>query len=136
MGRGAGVGEAADESQTAIVFRDVLRKGLEANLQGRGGVSMLDMLRAAANALWESKNLWARSCPELLPIEVGAIVHWARTNPSRAVALVEKIETWRRTAPRIHGKCCWSGIGFGVSLGKNWDMLTLREMSWNSHRSF
>ena len=73
-------------------------RGLEANLLGRGGASILDLLRAAANTLWESKNLWARTCPGLLPIEVGAIVHWSRVNPSRAVELVEKIETWRDVA--------------------------------------
>ena len=79
-------------------FRDELREGLEANLLGRGGVSILDMLRTAANTLWTSENLWARTCPGLLPIEVGAIVHWARTDPQRAIELVEKIETWRDVA--------------------------------------
>ena len=72
-----------------------MREGLEANLPGRGGVSILDLLRVVANTLWEGRNLWARTCPRLLPIEVGTIVHWARTNPSRAVELVEKIGTWR-----------------------------------------
>ena len=87
-----------DERHREERLRDVLRKGLKANLQGRGGVSILDLLRAAANTLWESKNLWARTCPGLLPIEVGAIVHWARVNPSRAVELVDSIEKWRDVA--------------------------------------
>ena len=87
-----------DEPHRGECLRDVLRKGLEDNLRGRGGVSILNLLRAAANTLWESKNLWARTCPGLLPIEVGAIAHWARTNPPRAVELVEKIETWRDVA--------------------------------------
>ena len=56
-------------------LRDSLRNGLEAILLGRGGVSILDLLRTAANILWESGNLWVRTCPGLLPIEVGAIVH-------------------------------------------------------------
>ena len=93
-----------DEPLQKERLRDLLRKGLEANLQGRGGVSILDLLRAAAKTLWESESLWARTCPGLLPIEVGAIVHWARTNPPRAVALVEKAETWRDVAMhRFHG---------------------------------
>ena len=87
-----------DERHREERLRKVLREGLEANLLGRGGVSILDMLRTAANTLWTSENLWARTCPGLLPIEVGAIVHWARTNPSRAIELVEKIETWRDVA--------------------------------------
>ena len=87
-----------DERHREERLRRVLREGLEANLRGRGGVSILDILRTAANILWTSENLWARTCPGLLPIEVGAIVHWARVNPSRAVELVEKIETWRDVA--------------------------------------
>ena len=87
-----------DERHREERLRRVLRGGLEANLLGRGGVSILDILRTAANTLWTSENLWARTCPGLLPIEVGAIVHWARVNPSRAVELVEKIETWRDVA--------------------------------------
>ena len=61
-------------------------------------MSILNLLRVAANTLWEGRNLWARICPRLLPIEVGTIVHWARTNPPRAVELVEKIGTWRDVA--------------------------------------
>ena len=87
-----------DERHREERLRKVLREGLEANLLGRGGVSILDMLCAAASTLWTSENLWARTCPGLLPIEVGAIVHWARTNPPRAIELVEKIETWRDVA--------------------------------------
>ena len=87
-----------DERHREERLRKVLREGLEANLRGRGGVSILDLMGAAANTLWESKNLWARTCPGLLPIEVGAIVHWARTNPLRAVELVDKIEVWRDVA--------------------------------------
>ena len=87
-----------DEQHREERLRKVLREGLEANLLGRSGASILDLLRAAANTLWESKNLWARTCPGLLPIEVGAIVHWARTDPQRAVELVEKVETWRDVA--------------------------------------
>ena len=87
-----------DEPHRGECLRSVLREGLEANLFGRGGVSILNMLRTAANTLWTSENLWARTCLGLLPIEVGAIVHWARTNPPRAVELVEKIETWRDVA--------------------------------------
>ena len=87
-----------DERHREERLRKVLRGELEVNLLGRGGVSILDLLRAAANTLWGSKNLWARTCPGLLPIEMGAIVHWARTNPLRAVELVEKVETWRDVA--------------------------------------
>ena len=61
--RGRGVQVAmlieCDERHREERLRKVLREGLKANLQGRGGVSMLGLLRAAANTLWTSENLWA-----------------------------------------------------------------------------
>ena len=87
-----------DERHREERLRRVLREGLEANLLGRGGVSILDLLRAGAKTLSSTTNLWARTCPGLMPVEVGAIVHWARVNPSRAVELVDSIEKWRDVA--------------------------------------
>ena len=69
-----------------------------ADLRGRGDVSFLDSLYAAANTLWESKNSWAPTCLGLLPTKVGAIDHWARIDPPRALELVDKIKVWRDVA--------------------------------------
>ena len=92
-----------DEPHRGECLRSVLREALEANLRGPAGVSILNILRTAANTLWTSENLWARTCPGLLLIEVGAIVHWARTDPQRAVELVENVQTWRDVAMhRLH----------------------------------
>ena len=42
--------------------------------------------------------MWARECPGLIPVEVGAITHWARVNPGRADKLVTDLVSWRDVA--------------------------------------
>ena len=73
----------------------ILAQGMEKELRGRGGFNTLGRLREAAGKLAQTTNLWARVIPGLLPIEIGAIVHWARVEPSRAIDLVDNIESWR-----------------------------------------
>ena len=60
----------------------ILAQGVEKELRGRGGFDTLGLLCEAAGKLAETTNLWARVIPGLLPIEIGAIVHWARVEPS------------------------------------------------------
>ena len=73
----------------------ILAQGVERELRGRGGFDTLGLLREAVGKLAETTNLWARVIPGLLPIEIGAIVHWAPVEPSRAIDLVGNIESWR-----------------------------------------
>ena len=73
----------------------ILAQGVERELRGRGGFDTLGLLREAACKLAETTNLWACVIPGLLPIELGAIVHWARVEPQRAIDLVDNIESWR-----------------------------------------
>ena len=71
---------------------------MKARLRGHGDVSIVDLLREAANKLATTTNLWARECPGLIPAEVGAIVHWACVNRYRAEELVKTIVSWRDVA--------------------------------------
>ena len=65
----------AETRQEALA--PLLKPGVEAALAGQGGKPIIPLLERAAQALAASTNLWVRVCPALMPIEVGAIVHWA-----------------------------------------------------------
>lgn len=71
---------------------------VDAELRGQGGISIVDLLRRAARSLAETGHVWARECPGLVPVEVGAITHWGRVNPPRADKLVTDIVSWRDVA--------------------------------------
>ena len=73
----------------------ILAQGVERELRGRGGFDTLGLLREAAGKLARTTNLWACVIPGLLPVEIAAIVHWARVEPQRAIDLVDNIESWR-----------------------------------------
>ena len=97
----------------------ILAQGIEKELRGGGGFDALGLLREAAGKLAETNYLWARIIPGLLPIEIVAIVHWARVEPQRAIDLVDNIEGWRdvpmhkagaRPIHRFRWKCMWSDI--------------------------
>ena len=93
------------EESASLAFEDmptclealvpILAQGVEGELRGRGGFDTLGLLREAAGKLAETTNLWARVIPGLLPIEIGAIVHWARVEPRLAIDLVDNLESWR-----------------------------------------
>ena len=72
----------------------LLAERVEADLRGQGGISIVDLLCRAVQSLAETDRVWARECPGLLPIEVGAITHRARVNPPRADKLVTDIVSW------------------------------------------
>ena len=76
----------------------VLAPRVERRLRGQGDLPIVDLLRRAAGALEKTTNLWARECPGLIPVEVGAIVYWACINRRRAEELVDNIVSWRDVA--------------------------------------
>lgn len=72
-------------------------------LAGENGVRIVPLLERGAVSLAGTKNLWARECPGLLPIEVGAIIHWACVKAARARELVDNLVSWRDAAMHRHG---------------------------------
>ena len=76
----------------------MLAEGAESALVGQDGVPIVPLLRRAAQCLTATRNLWARECPGLVPIEIGAIVHWACVDVRRAQILVRDIEINRDVA--------------------------------------
>ena len=70
----------------------MLRKGVEAALVGQNGALIIPLLMYAARSLAVSSNFWVRVCPTLMPVEVGAIVHWACIDIRHAESLVRDIE--------------------------------------------
>ena len=84
---------APDRRREALA--SVLAPRVERCLRGQGDVPIVDLLRRAAGDLEKTTNLWARECPGLIPVEVGAIVYWACINRRRAEELVDNIVSWR-----------------------------------------
>ena len=83
----------------------------------RGGISIVDLLCRAAQSLVETDRVWARQCPGLTPVEIGAIAHWARVNPPRADKLVTDIVSWRGVAMhRYQGPDPSADVGSYASL--------------------
>ena len=81
----------------------MLAVGIESALVGQGGVPIVPLLRRAAQCLTATRNLWARECPGLVPVEIGAIVHWACVDVQRAQILVGDIEINRDLTMRRVG---------------------------------
>ena len=84
------------------VLAPMLAERVERRLRGQGDTSIVDLLRRAAGRLETTTNLWARECPGLISVEVGAIVHWACVNARRANELVDNIVSWRDVAMHRH----------------------------------
>ena len=74
--RAATLGEAGPPSIRSALA-PLLAAAVETQLSGEDAVPIVPLLRRGAQALVETDNLWARQCPGLIPIEVGAIVYWA-----------------------------------------------------------
>ena len=100
MDTGRQVAEFAglDAATRQELLAPILAAAVEGALVGQGGAPILPLLRQAAQTLAESENLWVRECPGLLPVEVGAIVHWACVDLQRAHTLVRDIEINRDIA--------------------------------------
>ena len=104
------VGLLTDSGRKVTTFADLdaesrrkalapmLAEGAESALVGQDGVPIVPLLRRAAQCLTATRNLWARECPGLVPIEIGAIVHWACVDVRRAQILVRDIEINRDVA--------------------------------------
>ena len=103
-GRMTGAGRAVaalaerDPAESRESLAVLLRPRVEAALAGQGGAPILPLLKRAAQSLAASTNLWVRVCPALMPVEVGAIVHWACIDLAHAEALVKDIEINRDVA--------------------------------------
>ena len=97
-GRGAVALVGLDLERRCEALAPLLAPRVEADLRGHGGISIVDLLRRAAQSLAETGHVWARQCPGLVPVEVGAITHWARVNPPRADKLVTDVVSWRDVA--------------------------------------
>ena len=101
----------------------MLAPRVERYLRGQGDLPIVDLLRRAAGALEKTTNLWARECPGLIPVEVGAIVYWACINRRRAEELVDNIVSWRDVAmhryraPRSGSTRGFTLTGFPSSTG-------------------
>ena len=97
-GRGAAALARLDRERRREALVPLLAARVDADLRGQGGISIVDLLRRAAQSLAETDHVWARECPGLVPVEVGAITHWARVNPLRAYKLVTDLVSWRDVA--------------------------------------
>ncbi len=98
LGREVAAFAELDSESRRESLAPVLAKGVESALLGQGGLPIVPLLRRAAECLAASTNLWARECPGLVPVEVGAIVYWACVDAQRAHILVRDIEINRDVA--------------------------------------
>ena len=81
----------------------LLTAAVEKQMRGEDAVLIVPLLRRGAQTLAETDNLWARECPGLVPIKVGAIVYWACVQVSRAEHLLDNVVSWRDVAMHRYG---------------------------------
>ena len=82
---------------------ETLAQGLSRYLVGQGGTAIVALLQAGAATLAESDHPWVRFCPGLLPLEMGAIVHWACIDTRKCRELLDNLVIWRDVAMHHHG---------------------------------
>ena len=87
-----------DAEARQVALAPLLKPGIEAAFAGQGGRPIIPFFERAAQCLAASTNLWVRVYPALMPIEVGAIVHWACIDFRHAESLVRDIEINRDVA--------------------------------------
>ena len=107
------------ESQKSLAA--LLRPRVEAALAGQGGAPILPLLKRAAQSLAASTNLWVQVCPALMPVEVGAIVHWACIDFAHAEALAAGIEINRDVAMHRVGVPPDPDAPPGANLERHWE---------------
>ena len=100
--RVATLGEAGPPSIRSALA-PLLTAAVEKQMRGEDAVLIVPLLRRGAQTLAETGNLWARECPGLVPIEVGAIVYWACVQVSRAEHLLDNVVSWRDVAMHRYG---------------------------------
>ena len=98
----ATLGEAGSQ-RVRSALPPLLAAAVAKQLIGEDAVPILPLLPRGAQALAETTNLWARECPGLIPIEVGAIVYWACIQVARAEHLLDNIVSWRDVAMHRYG---------------------------------
>ena len=77
---------------------EYLARCLPHQLRGQGDGDLLPLLRAGAHGLATTTHPWASLCPGLLPVEVGALIHWGSIDLDRARRLLADLVTWRDVA--------------------------------------
>ena len=87
-----------DPAESCESLAALLKPRVETALAGQGGAPILPLLKRSAQTLASSTNLWVQVCPALMPVEVGATVHWACTDFAHAEALATDIEINRDVA--------------------------------------
>ena len=100
--RAATVGDVGPPSIRSALA-PLLAAAIENQLRGENGVPIIPLLRRGAQTLAETDNLWARECPGLIPIEVGAIVYWACVQVARTEQMLDNIVSWRDVAMHRYG---------------------------------
>ena len=83
---------------------EALAQGIRESLIGQGGTKIVPLLQRSAGELCATDHMWAKFCPGLLPIEMGAIVHWACVNEQRCRSLMTDLVTWRDVAMHSRGE--------------------------------
>ena len=110
------------ESREPLVA--LLGPRIEATLAGQGGAPILPLIKRAAQSLAAPTNLWVQVCPALMPIEAGAIVHWACVDFAHAEALVKDIEINRDVAMHRVGVPPDPDLPPGANLERHWERVT------------
>ena len=88
----------------AVELSQALTQGIEKHLVGQGGIEILPLLQSGAATLAKTDDVWARHCPGLLPIEMGAIIHWACVNERKCSNVMDNLVTWRDVAMHRRGE--------------------------------
>ena len=94
---GRRVADAEDDAAAALA------DGISKYLVGQGGAQIVPLLQMGAGELSGTDHVWARFCSGLLPIEMGAIVHWACIDTRKCRELLDNLVTWRDVAMHRHG---------------------------------
>ncbi len=121
VGRAVAALAERDPAELRESLAVLLRPRVEAALAGQGGAPILPLLKRAARSLDASTNLWVRVCPALMPVEVGAIVHWACIDFAHAEALVKDILINRDVAMHRVGVPPDPDAPPGANLERHWD---------------
>ena len=80
-----------------------LAEGIGKFLVGRVRTEIVPLLQSGAATLAETDHIWARLCPGLLPIEMGAITHWACVSERKCSNVMDNLVTWRDVAMHRRG---------------------------------
>lgn len=110
-----------DPAESQELLAVILRPRVEAALAGQGDAPILPLLKRAAQSLAASTNLWVQVCPALMPVEVGAIVHWACIDFAHAESLATDVEINRDVAMHRVGVPPDPDLPPGANLERHWE---------------